>query len=166
MPSRTRHDGSAEQAFRSAFERLKAHKPERLPVSAPVSQNNVAKEAGCDPSALKKARYPSLVAEIQSWVAGHGADRPPSQRQKAMAQRQKNRSLKEQLKAANAIRDMALSKLVDAEAQIIDLAMEIARLHEQLPPSNVVSMRGRSSPTGPVAPPSSPHRGPGPRRGE
>lgn len=162
MPPRTRHDGTAEQAFRSAFERLKARKPERLAASAPVTQNNVAKEAGCDPSALKKTRYPSLIAEIQSWIARHGADRPPSQRQKVMAQREKNRSLKEQLKAAKAIRDMALSKLVDAEAQIIDLTMEVARLHEQLPPSNVLPMRVRSASAGPPAPPGQTQGGSGP----
>jgi hypothetical protein len=79
-----------------------------------------------------------------------------------MAQREKNRSLKEQLKATKAVRDMALSKLVDAEAQIVDLTMEIARLHEQLPPSNVLPMRWRSASAGPFAPQGPPQGRPGP----
>jgi hypothetical protein len=143
MPLHTENGRSAEREFRNAFERLKAHKPERLSTSAPVTQNNVAKEAGCDPSALKKSRYPGLIVEIQIWVAQHGADKPPSPRQKVMAQRKKNKSLREQLITSKAIRDIALSKLADAEAQIIDLTMEVVRLNEQLPPSNVLPMRER-----------------------
>ncbi|WP_318351643.1 hypothetical protein [Klebsiella pneumoniae] len=57
---------SAGEQYRAAFERLKSNKPERLPKGTPVSQNNVAKEAGSDPSALKKARFPLLIAEIKS----------------------------------------------------------------------------------------------------
>ena len=145
MPPRIEDNVSAEQAFRNAFERLKCHKPQRLSTSEPVTQNNIAKEAGCDPSALKKSRYPSLIAEIQTWVAHHGPDKTPSRRQKMMAQRKKNKSLREQLNTIKAIRDMALSKLVDAEAQIVDLTMEVTRLHEQLPPSNVLRMRQRTT---------------------
>ena len=59
---------SAEQRFRQAFERLKANKPKVLEVGTPVSQNNVAKEAGCDPSALRKSRFPALVREIQAYL--------------------------------------------------------------------------------------------------
>lgn len=164
MPSKTNELAlGAEQEFREAFERLKAQKPVRLPTSALVSQNNVAKEADRDPSALRKSRYPRLIAEIQTWVAEHGDDKPQSPRQKVMAQRTKNKSLREQLKATKTIRDVALSKLIDAEAQIVDLTMEVARLHEQLPPSNVVQMHGRSSPanlSSPVDLPPSPSRTP------
>ena len=60
---------NAEQLFRKAFERLKNNKPKVLPRDTPVSQNNVAKEAGRDPSALKKDRYPILVLEIQAYIA-------------------------------------------------------------------------------------------------
>ena len=58
----------AEQHFREAFERLKKNKPEVLPAGTPVTQNNVAREAGRDPSALKKDRYPLLVLEIQAHI--------------------------------------------------------------------------------------------------
>ncbi|MQT61082.1 hypothetical protein GHO41_27495 [Pseudomonas sp. FSL R10-0399] len=59
----------AEQGFREAFERLKKDQPIRVPQGTPLSQNLVAKEAGNDPSALKKSRFPDLVAEIQHWAA-------------------------------------------------------------------------------------------------
>ena len=65
---------TAEQRFRAAFDRLKQGSPEVLARTAAVSQNNVAKEANCDPSALRKSRFPSLVAEIQHYVEMHKVD--------------------------------------------------------------------------------------------
>lgn len=62
---------SAAEQYRAAFERLKNNKPERLPKGTLVSQNNVAKEAGSDPSALKKTRFPLLIAEIQMYVESY-----------------------------------------------------------------------------------------------
>lgn len=137
--------GRAESAFREAFDRLKRDKPDRLPKGTPVSQNNVAKEAGCDPSALRKARYPSLIAEIQRWIAEHAPDSSPSPRQAILAQRSRNRSLREKIEALKAERDHALSLLVEADAKILDLTMENICLQSHLPPSNVTPMRGRKS---------------------
>ena len=145
MPSSTDRKlsvGRAEQAFRDAFERLKQGKLARLAKGTPVSQNNVAKEAGCDPSALRKSRYPSLVAEIQLWVEASAPTAPPSPRQTLMAQRCRNRSLKDKLEALKAQRDHALSLLVEADARILDLTMENARLVALQPRSNVTPMRG------------------------
>lgn len=133
--------GRAEQAFREAFGRLKVGKPTHVPKGTPVSQNNVAKEAGCDPSALRKSRYPSLIAEIQRWVEEDGAKGRPSPRQALMAQRSRNRTLREKMEAMKAQRDKALALLVEADATILDLAMENARLQSLLPGSNVTSMR-------------------------
>lgn len=65
MLSRT--NGKAEKDFRLAFERLKNNKPEILAPNSSVTQNNVAREAGRDPSALKKNRYPFLISEIQAY---------------------------------------------------------------------------------------------------
>mgnify|MGYP003629439734 FL=1 len=59
---------SAEQEFRDAFDRLKKGKTIRLPLGAAVTQNNVAREAGRDPSALKKDRYPLLILEVQAYI--------------------------------------------------------------------------------------------------
>ncbi len=79
---------SAGEQYRAAFERLKSNKPERLPKGTPVSQNNVAKEAGSDPSALKKL-VSLLIAEIQKYVEGHAEQRPPSVRQVSLLARRK-----------------------------------------------------------------------------
>lgn len=57
--------GKAELDFSASFERLKYGNTLILPPGSPVSQNNVAREAGRDPSALRKSRYPKLVADIQ-----------------------------------------------------------------------------------------------------
>lgn len=135
--------GRAETAFREAFDRLKRGKPDRLPKGSSVSQNNVAKEAGCDPSALRKSRFPSLVAEIQRWVTEHAPDAPKSQRQTMLAQRGHNRSLREKIEALKIERDHAFSLLVEADAKILDLTMENIRLQSHLPPSNVTAMQGR-----------------------
>ena len=53
----------AELKFREAFERLKVGKPDILPKGTPLSQNNVAKEAGVDPSALRRARCSGLIQQ-------------------------------------------------------------------------------------------------------
>lgn len=145
--STTQPKGGAERAFREAFDRLKRGKPDRLPKGTSVSQNNVAKEAGCDPSALRKARYPSLIAEIQRWVTEHAPDMPQSPRQTILAQRGRNRSLREKIEALKTERDHALSLLVEADSKILHLSLDNIRLEAQLqtllPPSNVTPMPGR-----------------------
>lgn len=87
--------GRAEQGFRQAFERLKLGRTMVLQPGARVSQNNVAKEAGRDPSALKKDRYPALVREIQQWIQDDVARSDPSPRQVRLADRSRNRQLRE-----------------------------------------------------------------------
>lgn len=120
----------AEQQFRDAFDRLKRGKPQRLPLGAFVTQNNVAKEAGKDPSALKKARYPNLVQDIQAWVAMHGPDKPLSRRQQAMAQRKKRSDVRARQAEVIAQRDLALSLLVSADDQLLHLLKEVERGRE------------------------------------
>ena len=67
---------SVDEQYRAAFEWLKSNKPARLPKGVPVSQNNAAKEAGSYSSALKEARYPLLIAEIQLYVEVPAEQRP------------------------------------------------------------------------------------------
>lgn len=124
-------DLSAEHLFRQAFERLKASKPSILKVGTPVSQNNVAKEAGCDPSALRKSRYPSLIREIQAHVEIHGQERP-SKRKELLKQRNARASLKERLATVAAQRDVAQSKLASAQRRVIELAADLQALQEQM----------------------------------
>lgn len=142
--------GRAVAAFRDAFDRLKRDKPNLLPKGTPVSQNNVAKEAGCDPSALKKARFPSLVEEIQRWVEEHAPKAPKSKRQTILAQRDRNRTHRDKIKTIEVERDHALSLLVEADLKILDLTFEKirleARLEELQPTSNVTPMQGRKLP--------------------
>jgi hypothetical protein len=133
--------GRAEQAFRDAFDRLKRGKPNLLAKGTKISQNNVAKEAGVDPSALKKARFPALVLEIQRWVEENGAETQLSPRQMILSQRSKARDLRAARDALKLQRDDALSLLVEAENRIFELTVENERLRACLPGSNVAPLR-------------------------
>jgi len=113
---------SAEEQFRAAFERLKLNEPRLLPKGTLVTQNNVAKEAGRDRTALKKSRFPGLVAEIQSYVTNHAESLPESQRRKLQKQKQLNRNGKEKNEVIVKQRDILSGLLNDANMQIAILA--------------------------------------------
>ncbi len=139
---------SAETNFREAFERLKAGVPRILPPGTLVSQNNVAKEAGCDPTALKKARYPGLVNEIQAYLTSHSQERPPSERQRQLKARQVSRSKSQTIESLKAQRDDAVSRLVEAREVVIEQAARIRDLEaklEDLQPSAAVTPMTTSS---------------------
>ena len=123
---------SAGELYRAAFERLKSNKPERLSKGSSVSQNNVAKEAGSDPSALKKSRFPLLVAEIQKYTEEHVEERPPSVRQVSLLARKKNRGLRERIEVISQQRDHLASLLSEANATILELYDRMAELERQL----------------------------------
>lgn len=123
---------SAEQRFRDAFERLKLGVPLVLPKGTPVSQNNVAKEAGCDPSALRKARFPLLVLSIQEWVESHKSDQQPSERQRLLKQRGKNRNMRETIGDLRRQRDLAAGMLADADLRIVELTEKLADVQSKL----------------------------------
>lgn len=122
---------SAEQRFRQAFERLKVGDPKILPKGTPVSQNNVAKEAGCDTSALRKSRFPSLIREIQAYVELHKEERP-SQRQVLIKQRKARQEQRNRLADVIRQRDFAQSQLASANRRIVELAEELKRLRQRL----------------------------------
>lgn len=121
------HFGGAEADFRAAFERLKAGQPRILPKGTPVSQNNVAKEAGRDPSALKKDRYPALIAEIQLWIQQRNAKArtSPTPRQELKAARNRSAELAVQIERLTCDRDLAQSLLVSAQKELLDLWLEV-----------------------------------------
>lgn len=123
---------SAEQRFRNAFERLKFGVPKVLPKGTPVSQNNVAKEAGCDPSALRKARFPLLVMAIQEWGDSHKSDQPPSERQRVLKQKRKNRGTRETIADLKKQRDKAVGMLADADLRIVELTEKLADVQARL----------------------------------
>jgi len=134
----------AELKFREAFERLKSGKPNLIQKGKPISQNNVAKEAGVDPSALRRTRFPELVEEIQEWITNNkDKQSQKSPRQMILAQRSRNRSLKEKNKAMEEQRDNALNNLLDAQLHILELTRKYERLKAKLPEENVRSMFDR-----------------------
>lgn len=128
---------TAEQRFRAAFDRLKANSPVRLEKGAPVSQNNVAKEAGVSATSLRKTRYPSLIRDIQDWIKNRDADRVADQKRKRVHDEQhlNSQALLAQLRVE---RDWAQSQLISSHRQILELLEENAqlqvRLDELLPP--------------------------------
>lgn len=134
---------SASDQYRDAFERLKLNRPQLLPKGTPVTQNNVAKEAGSDPSALKKSRFPSLIAEIKTYVEQHAEERPPSLSKVNLLARQKSRALRDRIEQVARQRDQLASLLSEADAKIIELYDRIAELERQLPASNIISLDPR-----------------------
>lgn len=131
MPSQLVETLSAEDRFRQAFARLKAGDPKLLESGTPVTQNNVAREAGCDPSALKKARFPALIREIQAYIELHlNDDRSASQ--KTRRKQALNRSMKERLEDAIRQRDHAQSNLTSANMRILEISEEIQSLQREL----------------------------------
>lgn len=129
---------SAEQRFHAAFERLKLGAPKVLPKGTHVSQNNVAKEAGCDPSALRKARFPLLVIAIQEWVEAHKGEPFTSERQRLLKLRRKNRDTRETIVDLKKQRDSVAGLLADADLRIVELSEKVADLQaklDQLQPS-------------------------------
>lgn len=133
--------GRAEAAFRSAFERLKAGTPNLLPKGTKITQNNVAREAGVDASALKKLRFPSLIAEIQLWIDEHEQVESRSARQTTIARRNSNRDTRERLEAMKAQRDHALGLLAEADILILELTMENEKMKAMLPSGNITKIK-------------------------
>lgn len=122
---------TAEQRFRQAFERLKVGQPKILGLGTPVSQNNVAKEAGCDPSALRKARYPSLIREIQAYIEINRHE-SPSKRKAQLKQRSLRVDLRKRLDEVKAQRDIAQSQLISAQQRLLELTAELLSARAQL----------------------------------
>ena len=123
---------TAEQRFREAFERLKSGLPVVMPTGTQVSQNNIAKEAGCDPSALRKARFPSLIAEIQHFIESHAEEGPSSARQMMLKKRKKSREMRDALDDLKLQRDFAQGLLSDANFRIVELTEEVGNLCRRL----------------------------------
>lgn len=123
---------TAETTFREAFERLKASSPKVVPPGTPVSQNNVAKEAGRDPSALRKSRFPALVEEIQIYLSTRGHEPPISARQRLLKARQVSRSKSETIACLKEQRDYAAARLVEAHELIGNLTRRVRDLELRL----------------------------------
>lgn len=113
---------SAEAHFRAALDRLVSSTPLRLPQGSRVTQNNVAREAGRDPTALRKSRYPVLVSEIQGIVAASRMESNGDEQIPANARIATNERWKLRLDEVTLQRDRLASMLSAAEAEILRLA--------------------------------------------
>ena len=122
---------TAEGRFREAFTRLKEGKAVVMPRGTPVSQNNVAKEAGTDPTALKKKRYPALIREIQAYVE-IACHEKAAQDVRRVRRKQRREDLKAEVKTAEAQRDSAQAKLLSAERRLLELLQENAAFRARL----------------------------------
>ncbi|KVH42595.1 hypothetical protein [Burkholderia diffusa] len=131
---------SAEMRFRQAFERIKNNEPQLLPRGSAVTQNNVAREAGCDPSALKKSRFPALIREIRAYVELYRVE-CPSKRQANIMQRRSRRTLEERLADTMRQRDAAQSLVVSANRRIIELTNQVQSLQRQIDELTAPSIR-------------------------
>lgn len=105
--------------FREAFERLKSNKPINLPAGTPVTQNNVAREAGRDPSALRAERYPELLQQIQSYILSRKEDVTDSKK----APNNRSRKLEQRLNDCRKQRDR-LSSICHSQQILIEELMD------------------------------------------
>lgn len=126
------------ERLQQAFERLKANQPKVLPAGTPVTQNNVAREAGyVDPSALRKSRFPVLVRQIKAYVETQEANDSSTKLNEART-RARRRSQRDELADAILQRDQAQSLLGSANRRIVELHEQVqalqGRLDEVLPP--------------------------------
>jgi len=110
---------SRQAELRAGFERLKSGDVENVPQGTPVTQNNVARETGMEPSSFKKSRYPLLIDEIQRYISDTSqvASKSPG-KPKAPKPKPDDDML---VKNAIAERDLAVSKLMIAQVRIIEL---------------------------------------------
>lgn len=122
---------TAKDRFQDAFDRLKANTPKILPRGTPVTQNNVAREAGTDPTALRKTRFPTLVREIQAWRDIHES-KDQLKKERSQRQREAHRDLKEQIDDLTKQRDDAQSQRLSAHRTIVQLMEENRMLKARL----------------------------------
>lgn len=126
--------GRAELNFREAFERLKAGKTHIVPKGTRMSRRAVEREAGVTKGGLRPERFPRLCVEIDEWIDQHKDD--PSQksgRQKNLAERNARRAVRDRMEEMRVQRDLALSKLVSAEAHILELTLKVRHLSAYAP---------------------------------
>lgn len=149
MPMLDKPKKSAEGRLRDAFERLKLGVPEVLPKGSRVSQNNVAKESGSDPSALRKSRYPLLIMDIQEYVDANKDRELVSERQKLVKRKRKNRELKEVIVDLKQQRDKAVDRIIYANLRILELSQTVDDLRARLelfhPSARIYSLSNNKS---------------------
>ncbi|MGC0120985.1 hypothetical protein [Pseudoalteromonas piscicida] len=113
----------AVESFTEAFERLKSNTPINLPKGTPVTQNNVAREAGRDPSALRIERYPDLLLKIQLYIS-------TKKEQEKKSPKNRSRKIEKRLSDCKKQRDKLLSICHSQQTLIEELYDKIHMLEE------------------------------------
>ncbi|MDN6883828.1 hypothetical protein QMO14_09495 [Variovorax sp. CAN2819] len=96
-----------------------------------MSQNNVAKEAGCTASALRKERFPELVKQIQDFVAP-SAKAPNDLRERLAHAEQRNKLLLQERAALRDRYDLQTSRVLSLLAETAELKRQIKILESEL----------------------------------
>ncbi|OLO12625.1 hypothetical protein BTW10_03950 [Chromohalobacter japonicus] len=123
--------------FEEAFDRLRHGKPINIPAGSEVTQNNVAREAGRDPSALRSDRYPELLQRIKSYIASE-RDKVKTKKESS---KKRNRPIEERLADCMRQRDRLQSICHSQQTLIDELLDEI----EQLEKGNIIKIRNRDT---------------------
>jgi len=123
---------SAESKFRAALARIIDGSALNVERNARITQNNVAREAGVDPSALRASRYPALVMEIRDLAdiaradvgrMGHKPHRPGSEERRN--EKQRYQDMKRQ-------RDHAAALLASADSEVLRLMLRVRDLERHI----------------------------------
>ena len=122
---------TAEERFREAFDRLRYRRTELLPAGSPVTQNNVAKEAGTDPTALRLSRYPKLIAEIKAYTLTATAEEA-TRRARQVEHRRGREDFKAHDVRLEAQRDHAQSELVSSHRILLELLQQVSMLESEI----------------------------------
>ncbi|EOG3619010.1 hypothetical protein G7017_11040 [Pseudomonas fulva] len=128
---------SAEEEYRKAFKRIIEGKPIRISKHAKLTLANIAREAGNDPSALKKSRYPTFIAEVEEYNSSPSPTVKRSDRSltaQLTAARAENNALRERCTELAAERDIAHSKVLNLQLALIEKCQE---LEEYIGPSSI-----------------------------
>lgn len=96
-----------------------------------MSQNNVAKEAGCTASALRKERFPELVKQIQDHV-GSSSKAPQDLRERLAHAEQRNKHLVQEKAALRDRYDLQTSRVLSLLAEAAELRRQIKSLESEL----------------------------------
>jgi len=128
---------NAEIEYRKAFRRIVEGKAMRVDKMAPPNLANIAREAGKDPSALKKSRYPIFISEVESFnnnvsSAGERIDRSLSAQLKAA--RSENRKLRESYEQLTIERDESHSRVLNLQLALVEMSFMVDGLEK---PSNI-----------------------------
>jgi chromosome segregation ATPase len=96
-------------------------------------------------SALRKSRYPSLIAEIQEYIAERLKGNSDSDRSPGHALSDKSARLQKRVDEVTAQRDQLADHLNQANERILALSQRVSELEAKLPKSDVIKFPQKTS---------------------